>query len=120
MIKIIHLDIYRRSVVFAFGETSKAIAKKLKYNTKADVCVFIDKFNEDVFCLGQCISLEDGFPDKIILMKKLPENVLEFGVLCHEIHHACRFICEDAQIKCIEAEAYMFEFLYTSIVGEMD
>jgi hypothetical protein len=119
MIKIIHLDIYRRSVVFAFGETSSAIAKKLKCKIKKDVINFIDEFNDNIGNVGLCIDLEKGFPDKIILMKKLPENIEEFGILCHEIHHVCKFICEDAGIKCAEAEAYMFEFLYTNIIREM-
>jgi hypothetical protein len=115
MIKYIHVDIYRLSVVFIFNETTKDIIKSLgkKLVTK-EYENMIDEFNKDT-SLGSCSRLNFKEPDIVIMLKTIPEVSSEYGVLYHELHHACRFICEDRGVECFEAEAYLFEFLVNKI-----
>ena len=117
MIKYVHVDIYRCSVVFFFEEDIKRIVKSLgRDNVSKEFENELIGLLEDK-SLGSCSRLNNDGVDIVVLIKKFPEKSSEYGVLYHEIHHACRFICKDRGVEDFEAEAYLFEYIVNEING---
>lgn len=111
MIKYVHIDIYRVIVVFFLDEKPKKIIRSLgKDIVTKEYAELINGACTDKY-IGSCSRLNNDELDIVVIMKKIPKTSSEYGSLYHEIHHACRFICEDRGIDDNEAEAYLFEYV---------